>query len=415
MNLRPHQETSRQFLATHPRAYLGDEPRVGKTPAAIMAARDLDARRVKVVCPAVMVGTWRHEWTRWWPEFTGTLDVVSYDALIRRPDETPYDVAIGDEFHYCKTPAAKRTRAAMRLLRAATHAWALSGTPMPNHPGELYAPLAGLWPEKLRALNVRHHIDWLNLTCNWKHIQVGPRTWVPKIFSAKDPALVRSLLEGIMLRRTFKEVSGKDSIWWSTQTLATTPWMLRKLDELAAENEGVAALVAQIERGEEPTGPSLPTLRRLIGTIKAPLIASILADELREDPTRKMFVVAYHRDVLHELYRGLAEFMPLLIDGSTPKPVRDGYVTQFQYNNMHRVMLGQHMAAGTGITLDSATEVVMAEMVWTPGDNQQVANRASSTEKGTVPVRVFSLANTVDEAVTDVLVRKEQMQTAVGL
>lgn len=417
MNLRPHQETSRKFLATHPRAYLGDEPRVGKTPAAIMAAKDVGAECITVACPAVMVGTWQHEWYRWWPEFAGSLEIVSYDRLIRMSAVTRMgaDLVVLDEAHYCKSTTAKRTRASIALGRNATRTWLLSGTPMPNHPGELFAPLAGFWPEKLRALGVRNYGDWLNLTCNWKNIQVGPRTWVPKVFSAKDPALVRSILDGIMLRRTFKEVSGKDSVWWSTQTLDASPTALRLIDELAEKDTNIARIIEQIERGEEPTGSSLPSLRRLIGTIKAPLVAAILREELREDPSRKVFVVAYHRDVLRVLAEELAEFHPLVIDGSTPKPVRDGYVTMFQQSVAQRVMIGQHMAAGTGITLDSATEVAMVEMVWTPGDNQQVANRASSTEKGTVPVRVFSLANTVDEAVNEVLVRKEQMQTEVGL
>lgn len=417
MNLRPHQETSRKFLATHPRAYLGDEPRVGKTPAAIMAAKDVGAEVITVACPAVMVGTWQHEWYRWWPEFAGALEVVSYDRLIRMSAVTRMgaDLVILDEAHYCKTTTAKRTRASIALGRNATRTWLLSGTPMPNHPGELYAPLAGFWPEKLRALGVRNYGDWLNLTCNWKSIQVGPRTWVPKVFSAKDPALVRQLLEGIMLRRTFKEVSGRDSIWWNQQPLVADETDAVELAEMGA---GLAPLLEALnaEGVEFLAGDDhLATVRRRLGVLKVPYILEVLREELREDPTRKMFVVGYHREVLQALWAGLAEFGAEVIHGGVSKPLRDDIVARFQRDEEKRVLIGQHMAAGTGITLDRATEVVMAEMVWTPGDNKQVANRASSTGKGTVPVRVFSFADTIDEAVNDVLVRKEQMQTEVGL
>lgn len=421
MNLRPHQETSRKFLATHPRAYLGDEPRVGKTPAAIMAAKDVGAEVITVACPAVMVGTWQHEWYRWWPEFEGALEVVSYDRLIRMSAVTRMgaDLVILDEAHYCKNTTSKRTRASIALGRNATRTWLLSGTPMPNHPGELFAPLAGFWPEKLRALGVRNYEGWLNLTCNWKNIQVGPRTWVPKVFSAKDPALVRGLIADIMLRRTFKEVSGRDSIWWSTQTLEPTRAQIAEVANSIVVGSGVDMewLAERLERGEDLEGISdhIAKTRRIIGTIKAPMVAAVLREELREDPARKVFVVGYHTDVLHILRSELQEFSPNVIEGSTPKWQRDVIVQQFQQQESVRVLIGQHMAAGTGITLDRATEVAMAEMVWTPGDNQQVANRASSTEKGTVPVRVFSLAGTIDEAVNDVLVRKEQMQTEVGL
>lgn len=407
MNLRPHQETSRNFLANRTRAYLGDEPRVGKTPAAIMAARDVGAEVVTVVCPAVVVGNWRHEWERWWPGFSGSLEVVSYDRLIRMSAVARMgaDLVILDEAHYCKNTAAKRTRASIALGRNAERTWLLSGTPMPNHPGELYAPLAGFWPEMLRALGVRNYTDWLNLTCHWKNIQVSPRTWVPKVFSVKSPQLVQRLLDGIMLRRSFKQVSGKEPIWWGEHLLDASRSDINFIN------------------GEFPVGsvlnqddPNLAAVRHEIGRIKAPLAAAVLREELREDPSRKIIVVAYHLAVLQTLAEELAEFEPQVIDGSTSGPARDVRVKQFQTTeHRYRVLIGQHKAIREGITVDRADEVNMVEMVWTPGDNEQVANRASSTEKPTVPVRVFSLADTVDEAVNAVLLRKERMQNAVGL
>jgi len=401
VKLRPHQIAAQQYLEDHDRAYLADQPRVGKTPPAILAARALDIQSTLVVCPASVVGNWEREWTRWWPAGPRPM-VVSYDKLARM-DTTRIDpdLVILDEAHYIKTRTAKRTKAALAVLKRARRKWLLSGTPAPNNPSELYVPLAALWPEELKALGIRHAEDWLNYSCHWQRIQVGPRIWVPKVFAAKNVERIRALLARCMLRRTFAEVSGKEPVWWSEQVITlpgvTTKWIN---DETPAG---------------EPSEENLAKIRHEIGKLKAPVVGAILAEELRDEPFRKIVVVAYHRAVLVALYEALLEFQPLMIDGSTPKGARDARVTLFQTQHKHRVLLGQHKAIREGITLDRADEVVMVELVFTPGDNEQVANRASSTEKPTVPVRVFSVRDTVDEALNAVIVRKEEMQSGMGL
>ena len=405
MKLRPHQEVSRGYLRARERAYLADQPRVGKTPAAIMAARDLNIRHVTVICPASVVSNWRREWKRWWPKFDGQLEVYSYDKLARNNTAMGSPtLVIFDEFHYCKTRSAKRTVASLALLKKARYVWALSGTPAPNHPGELYVPLAALWPMELRLLNIRNADDWMNLTCHWKSIKVGHRTWVPKVFGAKNAPMVKALLDRLMLRRTFKEVSGKDPVWWSEQFIDLTPADTKRVNALAP-------LDTPIREEDE----NLARARHELGRLKAPLVAAALADELRDDPTRKIVVVAYHTAVLLALAEALAEFEPELIDGSVSKTARDARVAKFQERPATRVLIGQHKAIREGITLDRADSVEMVELVFTPGDNEQVANRASSTEKPTVPVRAWSVAGTVDEAVNGVIIRKEEMQSEIGL
>src|SRR5690606_35078216 len=46
-----------------------------------------------------------------------------------------------DEFHYCKNPRARRTKAAALLAQGAEYRLGLTGTPILNRPNELIAPL----------------------------------------------------------------------------------------------------------------------------------------------------------------------------------------------------------------------------------------------------------------------------------
>lgn len=411
--LRPHQVVSRNWLAARSRAYLADEPRVGKTPAAIMAARDVGAQRVLVVCPAIVVANWQHEWHRWWPDFAGTVTVMSYDRLVRSgaPDHLP-DLVILDEAHYCKTLSAKRTKAALSMARIAPRAWLLSGTPMPNHPGELFPVLAALWPERLETIPARTYYDWLDATCDWQRVSVSMYTTRERVTGVRNPQLVRDTLAPIMLSRTFAEVAGgTEPIWWSEQFIPPTREVLTTIAEFfAKEGTNAEALLSAIEAGRRPTGQSLPTLRRLIGTAKAPLVAEMLLEELEAAPGRKLFVVAYHRDVIETL---AAALRGVVIHGGTGPAMRVKAQERFRDDPTVQVLVGQTTAAGTGITLATADEVVMVEMDWVPGNNTQVAMRASLPGKGPVPVRVISLADTVDELVSGVLVRKERMQAAV--
>ena len=62
-----YQQAGSDFLANGG-ILLADEPGLGKTRQALMAAKDLDARTILVICPAIAVGVWQSEVAKWRPD-----------------------------------------------------------------------------------------------------------------------------------------------------------------------------------------------------------------------------------------------------------------------------------------------------------------------------------------------------------
>ena len=157
MKLLPHQEVSMQILQAKKRCILADEPRVGKTLATASAA--LENLPALVVCPAIVKTVWMSAFTNLDPDVPVTIingkknatsigadgiTIINYDLLGAIENIGKFKTLILDESHRIKSPKAIRTKAAMKLMKAIPNVYALSGTPIPNRPIELYPLLRGL-------------------------------------------------------------------------------------------------------------------------------------------------------------------------------------------------------------------------------------------------------------------------------
>jgi SNF2 family DNA or RNA helicase len=68
-------------------------------------------------------------------------DAVRSDALMKAMSAAQWDCIVADESTYIKTPAAKRTRATIKLGERAKWRVLMTGTPITNSYADLYAPL----------------------------------------------------------------------------------------------------------------------------------------------------------------------------------------------------------------------------------------------------------------------------------
>ena len=117
------------------------------------------------------------------------------------------------------------------------------------------------------------------------------------------------------------------------------------------------------------------------GIAKAPSTTEYIIDWLEgSDSTQKLVVFAHHKEVLDYIestiskrYKGKLGMMR--IDGSVPPAERAQRVKKFQTNKHVRLSLLSMTAAGVGLTLTAASNIVFAELHWTPGVLAQAEDR----------------------------------------
>lgn len=156
-------------------ALLALEMGVGKTLVALMVLAALAARRVLICCPLRVVPVWEQQIERHLdlPIIVVSLDdnvgsvankkklaedklklaeatdrplviIINYDSAWRSPfadwaESQQWDLIIADESHRLKAPGGKASLAFKRLRQHARGRLALTGTPMPHSPLNVYA------------------------------------------------------------------------------------------------------------------------------------------------------------------------------------------------------------------------------------------------------------------------------------
>jgi SWI/SNF-related matrix-associated actin-dependent regulator 1 of chromatin subfamily A len=413
MELMPHQHIGVAHLAKSSAAYLADDMGLGKTIQAIVAAQKVGCRRLIVVCPASMVETWKLEISAWWTGPELKVLVYSYDRIVRsvkvrvQLDTFRPDVVVCDEAHYMKSLDAKRTKYVLDSVwfHSASYVWFLSGTPTPNGPHELYSILRNTMPVTLKNMGIHHHLHWMNHFCKWWSGDYGP-----VVTGAKNVPQLRELLfdSGFMLRRRYDEVEADlPKVDLRLFPIRHHDDLLTMLEDLVDQDEILRALETRDCLPDE--GQHIATLRRETGKVKAEIMGKILAEELKEG-AHKLVVFAYHIEAINILNDALAKFNPVGITGSTPTGSRARIVEKFQTEPSTRVFIGQITAAGVGITLTAAKDVVIVEPSWVPSENAQAIGRVRriGQTSDTVYARMAVLKGSLDEPIIGTLRRKQR-------
>jgi|ERR1700685_984695 len=158
--LMTHQVSGIEYLQTHPRALLADDPGLGKSVQALRAA----VEPILVVAPAMILngGVWDDETAKW----AAGADVtqVAYSQLsgrertakggsrptgkLKTDYQQPWGTVILDEAHYVKGRKTSWTLATRQLKTE--RLIQLTGTPLPNWAHEAFTLLQLLYPEQAK-------------------------------------------------------------------------------------------------------------------------------------------------------------------------------------------------------------------------------------------------------------------------
>ncbi|MFY9294471.1 MAG: DEAD/DEAH box helicase [Methylorubrum rhodinum] len=409
----PHQIEGARFLASGG-VMLADDPRVGKTGAAVMACDLVLARRVLVVTTATGRANFGREFGLWqaFPRRVQVLygateriagdtevlvvgwSILADRGVLDRLHRWQHDVLVLDESHYAKNPDAKRTQAAMGLAHVAERVFMLTGTPMPNAPNDLWPMLNAVDASRIDNMT---YDAFLRRYCYVRQKWVSGRR-IDVVMGGKNLPELRERLKGFWLRRTQADVGIREPIY---SVLALEASGLPAVDD-----ETVQAVLDAAEAGDTGTlDMHMGELRRVTGQIKAVALAELLLEEL-QNGLDKVVLMCWHQDVIDQLAGRLALHGVSTLDGRTPAAKRLSQVEKFQTGS-RRVFVGQMQAAGEAIDLSSSCNLVFAEASFVPKDMRQAALRITNHgQKRQCLVRFAALAGSIDEALTAVLTRK---------
>lgn len=440
------------WLAARARALLADEMGLGKTAQAILAADRVEARDILVLAPAAVTTNWIREFTRWsalarpaalvrgpaGADGEG-VRVASYDrardpATLNALRARRWDLLICDEADLLKSSDAARTQAVLGpmltedggLIACATRAWGLTGTPMPNRADDLWTLLRCFAPEALRVGDaIMSRSSFVADFCAQKPVRFGRGPTVWRVIGLKQDRVpeLRARVSAHMLRRKMDDVLPHlppltEEMWPMhpgahaselAAAMAAEPELAALAPRLLAatllfDDSGVADSTGQML--QTISEDSLSRLRRITGAVKARVVAAELAAELAVS-NEKVVVMAWHTEVLDTLQEALAPFGAVRLSGETPADSRQDAIDAFQNDPGTRVFLGQILAAGAGITLTAAADIVFAEMSWSPRDNAQAQRRIRRIgQERPTRARYPLLVGTIDDAVVRTLRRK---------
>src|SRR5579859_2578843 len=153
IELAPYQNDAYRWFALHPFGILADEPGVGKTHPAILAAKSVTGRKLLVV-PAYLITNWLYELERCdvpssdiaalnisaeKRRFLYNQDrewsIMSYELFGKdykeeKLIERKWQLVLFDEAHRLRGRDSERTKSAFQMRKHTERMWFLTGTPL---------------------------------------------------------------------------------------------------------------------------------------------------------------------------------------------------------------------------------------------------------------------------------------------
>jgi hypothetical protein len=416
LDLMPHQgQLVAAACAGHRTFLLADEPGLGKTAQALLAAEAANAYPLLVVVPNVVKTSWAREAARWTPHRRATvvqgdgeavdgfadIVVLNYEVLDRHMGwlgDFGFRGMVVDEAHFIKNKSSQRSQHVLALsgrIRSGTDRpllMALTGTPLVNDIEDFRAIWQFLgWIDDSKPLG-----ELMDALENTALTPADPGFFAAARKCVIDVGIVRrrklDVAADLPARRIadlpveLDERAGR-SIRAAERDLAAR-MVARYKTALASRSSGVGAegidhdLVRQVARSElkqattAQSGENVFTMMRRIGQAKAELAADYAAQLARS--AGKVVLFAKHVDVMdaaEQIFARKGMRFASIRGGQTPT-ARQANVDAFVNDPDVTVAVCSLTAAGVGLNLQVASNIVLAELSWTDAEQTQAIDRS---------------------------------------
>ncbi|MGZ4592297.1 MAG: DEAD/DEAH box helicase [Actinomycetes bacterium] len=444
LELMPHQAQVIAAAASGHRTFLlADEPGLGKTAQALLAAQAANAYPLLVVVPNVVKTNWAREAGLWTPSRSATvihgngdtidgfadIVIVNYEVLDRHVGwlgDLGFRGMVVDEAHFIKNKASQRSQHVLELSErirsriARPLLAALTGTPLINDIEDFRAiwQFLGWIDDKKPLAELMESLEETGLTPADRGFYPAARKCVV------DLGIVRrrkvDVAADIPARRIADlpvelDEKASRSIREAERDLARR-LVSRYESALAARTSGPVVegidhdLVRRVATWERKDTTTTTTdenvfgMMRRIGQAKAGLAADYAAQLARS--AGKVVFFAKHIDVMDVAEETFAKrgIRFSSIRGDQTSASRQKHIDAFVNDPDVAIAVCSLTAAGVGINLQVASNVVLAELSWTDAEQTQAIDRSHRIgQKEPVTAWRIIAAQTIDARIAELI------------
>lgn len=455
LDIMPHQSRFLEAVREGHRTFLlADEPGLGKTAESVLAASVAGAYPLLAVVPNVVKMNWAREVARWTPQRRATVIqgdgedvdafadvfIVNYEILDRHLSwlgSIGLKGMVVDEAHFIKNLTSQRSQNVLALASRIREQvrdpllLALTGTPLINDVEDFDAiwRFLGWTNGEKPGPTLMERLDETGLTPADKAFYPAARDAVISLGivrrKKKDVAadlpdkLIADLpveLDdeyGRSIRQAERELGARLAARYrrivearGTTTHGAGPI---PLDDIDAD---IVRLVAQHELDESKSAPAgsenVFTMVRRIGQAKAVLAADYAAQLQRS--VGKVVFFAKHIDVMDaaEAHFAGAGMKTVSLRGEQTATARQQAIDAFNTDPDVGVAVCSLTAAGVGVNLQAASNVVLAELSWTAAEQTQAIDRVHRIGQDE-PVTAWRIiaAHTIDTKIAELIDAKQ--------
>ncbi len=347
-------------------------------------------------------------------------DVVltTYPLLWRDIDQLagqPFHTVILDEAQTVKN-ATSKSAAAVRRLQS-RHRLCLTGTPLENHLGELWAQFDFLMPGFLG--------DMRSFQRQWRDpIEQNGETLRAQLLAQRvRPFILRRRKADVLAELPPKtevvqrlQLEGHQKALYESVRVAADEMVRRALTKQGFEGSQIAVLDALLKLRQVCCDPWLVKRRKMPRSMERAKLAWLVdtLPALVEDG-RRVLVFSQFAEMLGLIADELVELrLPFaMLTGETPPAQRAEVVRTFQARETP-LMLVSLKAGGVGLNLTAADTVIHVDPWWNPAVEQQATDRAHRIgQEQAVTVYKLLVAGSIEERIQALQARKAALADGV--
>lgn len=434
----PHQLEAINFLVSKKQAALFDEQGVGKTKevidAIITILKSKEADAALIICPKTLMYTWqmevkKHSYlipvvitgegrSKGYKFLTSAnIYILNYEGVKAELDivelllQSQRFILVLDESQRIKNPKSQTFDTISKLAQHVLRRYILTGTPVANKPVDIWSQFYFLDEGKTLGK------DFQGFQRRYGNINEGSSTLYKELQKLIAPLSIRRLKGNVLElpEKTYEQV-----------LIDMTPKQAEIYDKLKKE-----LLIEILNTPEQKIiDEAKSILKKLLRLVQVASNPGLVVKDYKETPAKfvaldkivkdivkngeKLIIWTAFVDNVKQLKDRYKQFGALNIYGDIDIATRNRYVTLFQEDDSHKVMVANPAAAREGLTLTAANNAIYVDRSFNLVDYLQSQDRIHRiSQKKRCRIIKLMCKGSIDLFVEDKLARKQDVAKVI--